>query len=105
MPDCTNLAVRALCHLQAFLIICAVAPPWGAGGTAVESRACGVVAVYVVGVVVCADADRPEMASTAATLADSISLRGMCICFMGLLLNLEIFMAFSITPPFSDRPR
>jgi hypothetical protein len=60
-------------------------------------------AVLVVGVVVCADADRPETASTATTLADSISLRGMCICFMALLLNLEILTAFSITPSFSDR--
>src|SRR5690242_14682229 len=103
MPDCTNLAVRALCRWQASWIICAVAPPLGAVEAVVRSPAFGLVAVDVVGVVVCADADRPATASTATTLPDSISLRGMCICFMALLLNLEIHTGFSITRPFSDR--
>src|SRR5215813_6823583 len=103
MPVCRNLAVRALCRWQASWIICAVALPFGAAAALVRSPAFGLAAVDVVGVAVCADADRPEMASTAATLADSISLRGMCICFMAVLLNLVILMAFSITPPFSDR--
>jgi hypothetical protein len=103
MPDCTNLAVRARCRWQASWIICGVAPPLGAVVAVDKSPARGLVAVDVVGVVVCADAHRPETASAVTTLPDSISLRGMYICFMTLLLNLEMFMAFSITRPFSDR--
>src|SRR5262249_58259941 len=92
-PDCRSLAVRALCRWQASWIICAVAPPLGAVAEVVKSPARGLVAVDVVGAVVCADADRPETASTAAMLAGSISARGMCMCFIALLLNLEMLTA------------
>src|SRR5262249_50071224 len=84
-PDCRNLAVRALCRWQASWIICGVAPPLGFVAAVDKSpadRDVVVVGVVVV-VAVCAKADRPATANTvAATLPDSISLRGMCMCFM-----------------------
>src|SRR5262249_38174717 len=106
IPDCRNLAVRAFCRWQASCTICGVDEPLGAADLVVRTPAAGAGAAAVVAAVVAvwAAADRPATANAAAaTLPDSISLRGMCICFMVVLLNLDVLTALSIRPWFSDR--
>jgi hypothetical protein len=73
MPNCLNLAVRALCRWQASCIICGVAEVG-------LLEMVGVVdAVVDVVVVVCADADAPTKAAAATAI---ISFRGVLACFM-----------------------